>query len=90
MSTSARGFSVAHQRVYVDVDIQTKKFSGWTELTIVPTRLDLTQIVLDARRINLLKCFVNGLEAEFTHFDLLSNPPFRPSSWNVHQYALYR
>ncbi|GMM52748.1 Taf2 protein [Starmerella bacillaris] len=90
MSTSARGFSVAHQRVYVDVDIQTKKFSGWTELTIVPTRLDLTQIVLDARRINLLKCFVNGLEAEFTHFDLLSNPPSRPSSWNVHQYALYR
>ncbi|KNC23646.1 hypothetical protein FF38_04863, partial [Lucilia cuprina] len=35
------------------------------------------------------KCYVNGLETTFNHFDLLSTPPKHPTSWDGHQYSLY-
>lgn len=90
MTLSTRGFGVAHQRVSIDLDLRERRFSGWTELTIVPTRLDLTHIVLDARRMNIEKCHVNGIEASFSHFDLLSHPPESLRTWDVHQHSLYR
>lgn len=86
---SLRGFSVAHQRAAIKIDIADKFLSGWTELTIVPTRIDLREILIDARRLIIENCYINGIEAEFKHLDLLSNPPDASFGWNVNQYSLY-
>lgn len=86
---SLRGFSVAHQRAAIRIDISDKALSGWTELTIVPTRIDLREILIDARRLKIEKCYINGLDAYFEHQDLLSNPPDAAFGWNVNQHSLY-
>lgn len=90
MSTSSRGFSVAHQRVGVEVDILGEQLKGSTELTVVPTTKELKSVILDARRLTIEKCYINGIEAKFDYKDLLTDPPVAPRSWTVEQYRLYR
>lgn len=46
----ARGFSLVHQKVTLDVDLATGLLSGLTELTLTPTTLDLRVIYLHFRQ----------------------------------------
>lgn len=85
----SRGFTVAHQKVCVHADVRRRALRGWTELTVVPTSLDLRAVVLDARRMRVEHCEINGEAASFEHLDPLSEPHATPNSWDVHYYDMY-
>lgn len=87
---SGRGFSVAHQKFSVDVDIGSRTLRGRTVLTLVPTDPELRSVVLDARRMRILKVLVDDCPATFDHSDSLNDPPKSHESWSAPQSHLYR
>lgn len=83
----SKGFSVAHQKVSVDVDLESSKLTGWTELTVIPAVKDLRQIKLDAQEFDVTDVEVNNLPAKWTHEDFARAAPQIPSDWNVYKSA---
>ncbi|KAI1932740.1 Transcription initiation factor TFIID subunit 2 [Ophidiomyces ophidiicola] len=57
---SGPGYSVAHQRVELDIDFQNRILKGNTEITIHPHRKDLKSIHLNFRQGELKRVAING------------------------------
>lgn len=87
---NGRGFNIAHQKFSVDIDIEAHAVKGRTVLTLVPTDPELRSVVLDARRMRILRVLVDGHSATFRHLDTLNNPPNAHISWSAPQAHLYR
>lgn len=67
-----QNLQVAHQRVNIDLDFCTKRLSGYTELTIVPTSSLLRCVKLDAREMKIRRVLINGSElADYVYNDQL-------------------
>lgn len=67
-----QNLQVAHQRVNVDLDFCTKRLTGFTELTIVPTSSLLRCVKLDAREMKIRRILINGTElADYIYNDQL-------------------
>lgn len=63
---------VAHQRVSLDVALDTKRIEGFTELTVIPQSNTLRVIKLDAREMKIKQIWINGSKAtNYIHQDLL-------------------
>ncbi|KAG7099822.1 hypothetical protein E1B28_001631 [Marasmius oreades] len=67
-----RGFSISHQKVVLEIDFAGSLW-GYTEITIVPTSGDLKTIHLHCRQSTIHSVHVASHEAEFVHFDPLTN-----------------
>ena len=81
-----RGFSVAHQKVFLDLDLFSRSLKGTAEITIDPLHQDLRSIHLDCWQCSLTKVSVNGKSCKFEN-----NPdPYAraqlPYRATVHQY----
>ncbi|KAI5308996.1 hypothetical protein KEM55_004334, partial [Ascosphaera atra] len=63
------GFSVAHQKVELDVDLATKSIKGRTEITIQPHFKELKYIRLNFRQGEVKSARINNRSAAVNHVD---------------------
>ena len=54
------GFSVAHQKVELDIDLLSRSLKGRTEITLSPLSQNLKTIRLNCRQCELTRVMVNG------------------------------
>ena len=57
---SEASFSVAHQKVELDIDILSRSLKGRTEITISPHSRELRKVQLNCRQCDIKRVFVNG------------------------------
>lgn len=63
-SVDVPGFSIAHQKVTLDIDLPARSLKGETEITINPLSQNLKTIPLDCRQCSLTKVSVNGKQCK--------------------------
>lgn len=82
------GFSVAHQKVELDVDLLSQSLKGKTEITISPLSQNLKTIRLDCRQCSLTRVSMNGKQCKYNkHKDPYAMATI-PYLATVHQYHL--
>ncbi|KAK0529562.1 hypothetical protein OC835_004301 [Tilletia horrida] len=84
-TTTVRGFSVAHQRIDLELSFAHASAAGYTELQIVPTDEHLRSIHLHARQLNITHVSVQGRRAEYAYRDLLKGLTLSDPT-DVHRY----
>ena len=64
------GFSVAQQKVHLDIDFLFKRIRGKTDITIIPHSTDLKTITFNSRQANITRLSINNRVAPATfHHD---------------------
>ncbi|BDD57706.1 hypothetical protein MAP00_003051 [Monascus purpureus] len=66
---SGPGYSVAHQKVELEIDFATKSLKGKTEITIHPHHRDLRAICLNFRQGDIKRLTVSGKPSTLKHKD---------------------
>ena len=65
-------FTVAHQKISIDVDLASNSIEGITELTIVPLTSKLKVVKLDCREMQINAIYINGIRHHnYIHDDFL-------------------
>ena len=69
VSKPGLGFSVAHQKVELEIDFATQSIKGKTEITIHPHQKDLKIVRLNFRQGEVKRITVSGKNASFKYAD---------------------
>ncbi|CEH12526.1 TATA binding protein associated factor [Ceraceosorus bombacis] len=81
----SRGFTVAHQKVALDLDLERHIASGYTELTVAPTDKALRVIHLNFKGPGIQRVLINAIAADYSFVDHTSDLTLSDPS-NVHLY----
>ena len=84
---SATSYSVAHQKVELDIDFNNSSLRGKTEITIHPDGKDLKIVKLHLRQCKITKLHINGKGPHSTYADPYKNLRLH-SQANVYQHHL--
>ncbi|MCJ1313061.1 hypothetical protein MMC25_006737 [Agyrium rufum] len=83
-----RGFSVTHQRVFLDFDLRKRRIVGKTDLTIQPESHNLKAIRLNTRQCWVQSVTVSGKQASTWTYDDPYQETMLHGNVGVHQYHL--
>lgn len=84
------GFSIAHQKVELDIDLLARRLKGKTEITISPHSKDLKNVRLNCRQCNIKRITVNTKPCPNFVYDEPYNKATLPWKAGVHQHHMLR
>ncbi|KAL8852869.1 MAG: hypothetical protein Q9221_002245 [Calogaya cf. arnoldii] len=84
------GFSVAHQKVELDIDLLARRLKGKTEITISPHSKDLKSVRLNCRQCDIKRITVNSKSCSNFVYEEPYNKAKLPWKAGVHQHHMLR
>jgi transcription initiation factor TFIID subunit 2 len=82
------GFTITHQKVFLDLDLRARKLKGKTEITIAPLSTELKTVRLNCRQAQITKLSIGGRPTSgMAHMDPYKSIPL-PWHATAHQYHM--